>query len=84
MAFAKDALRAEGYRQLQPEAFSRAKAFYNQIFPMVSVSRWDSRVWIPGRDPGYQWDLWHRYFLRQTFPMKIPGCLSEIRRQTGT
>ena len=34
-AFAKDALRAEGYRQLQPEAFSRAKAFYNQIFSDV-------------------------------------------------
>ena len=58
--------------------FPGRKLFITRFFPMWSVSRWDSRVCIPGRDPGYQWDLWHRYFLRQTFPMKIPGCLSEI------
>ena len=63
--------------------FPGRKLFITRFFPMWSVSRWDSRVWIPGRDPGYQWDLWHRYFLRQTFPMKIPGCLSEISAANG-
>ena len=30
--FLRDALRSEGYAQLQPEAFERAKDFYGQIF----------------------------------------------------